>query len=505
MVEYFRDRNEATSIFGEENKKIYNVITCAADFINLDHNKTRTLLDNNELITFAQEHGEMNMIQLFKHFNYPIPETEEQKKDPRFCLHLLYKRDSNGKLIPRENIYYYEKNIKGYKNPLKSSYTILDDGTKIDNSYIKPLNKKENFDGMQKSKILDKTIYNLRNNLHNKNELNDNTNNKKLLQYNLCIKYYSNQLGLRDLKTIGIEEIASLGQIYYLIKRANEEKEDSINPFNNYEINKNKNIFFEDDDEDENNIFSGNYANFGIINMKNKKKEEPKITFIDKLVKNTKITETNFGYLSIKPGESQIIFKDISDIKFDSNNENNNNISKDTDSQLLTNVLNKLVLTTQKKNEKDSIDNTIIFMDNNFPKRNNESQYGYYGNSILYDDYRLVLILKGKRIDYKDWEGKKDINKYYFKFYVENKLLNTVEVIFNSNVAKEDMIKFKKVMNKVKINEQIIIVFAYNPIFYFNVRYLNYDFPPSGVESVFYIDSSKENPNVKKIFEEINK
>ena len=112
--------------------------------------------------------------------------------------------------------------------------------------------------------------------------------------------------------------------------------------------------------------------------------------------------------------------------------------------------------------------------------------------------------MKGKRIDYTDLLGE-NRGKYFYKFYVENKLLNTMEVIFNPNVAKEEFTKFKNIMNKIKINEEIIIVFAYNPTLYFNIRYMNYDFPQSGVESVFYIDCSKENPNVEKIFEEINK
>lgn len=506
MAEYYRDRNEATNIYDDEekNKKIYNIITCAADFISLDHNKTRTLLNNDEFINFAQEHGEMNMLQLFKYFHFPIPETEEEKNDPRFCLHLLYKKDSDGELIPRENIYYYEKNIKGYKNPLKSTYTLLDNGTKIDNQYIKPLNREENLNELKKTK-LNKTISNLRKSIYNRNDLNGNGNNKKLLQYELCMKYYANQPGFQDIKKIDLEKITSLGQIYYLIKKANEVKDASMNPFNDFSINQNK-INFIDDDEDENDILSRNCFNFGIIDMKNKIKEDPKKTFIDKLLQNSKIADKNFGYLSVKQGESQLIFKDFCDIKMDSNDRGNNNIEKDTDSQLLLNKFNNLILTTQKKNKKDSVngDNFLMDINSNLSNKNNNSQYGEDYNNLLYDDYRLLLILKGKRIDYSDWQGK-NRDKYFFKFYIENKLLNTMEVIFNPNVAKEEFSKFKKVMNKVKINEEIIVVFAYNPTLYFNIRYMNYDFPASGVESVFYIDSSKENQNVTKIFEEINK
>ena len=86
MVEYYRDRNEATGFFDEGNKKVFNVITCAEDFLNLDQDKTRTLFDKNEFIAYAQNHGEMNMLELFKHFNYPIPETEEEKKIQSFAF-----------------------------------------------------------------------------------------------------------------------------------------------------------------------------------------------------------------------------------------------------------------------------------------------------------------------------------------------------------------------------------------------------------------------------------
>ena len=506
MVEYFRSRNEATNIFDEEDKRIYNVITCAADFINLDNGKTRTFLDNREFIKYAENHGEMNMIQLFKHFKFPIPETEEQKKDPRFCLHLLYKKDSNEKLIPRENIYYCEKNIKGYKNPLKSTYTLLDNGTKIDNKNIIPLNKNTNLDEMKKSKKIDKEIHNLRNTIYNKNELSDNSNNIKLLKYDLCIKHYSKQiklLGFKDLNEIDLEKLSSLGQIYYIIKKAIEQKEALINPFNNCEINKNP--FVADKDENFKYNYTRNFFNPGIINIKNKKKEEQKISFIDKLLENSKIADNNFGYLSLKSGESQIIFKNFADIKIDSNKKNINN---NRDSQNFVDKFEKLRIASQNKNEQISINNNNIFMDNNFPRKNsNESQYeGSFGiNTILYDDYRLVLLLKGKRVDYSDLKGNKNINKYYFRFYVEQKLLNIVEVIFNKNVAKEGIDKFKNIMNTIKINEEVFMAFAYNPTLYFNVRCMNYDFPQSGVEYVFYIDSSKENPNIEKIFEGINK
>ena len=117
----------------------------------------------------------------------------------------------------------------------------------------------------------------------------------------------------------------------------------------------------------------------------------------------------------------------------------------------------------------------------------------------------LILILKGKRIDFTDKRGKRNINQFFFKFYLEKKLLKTVEVIFDENVVKGNTIKFNKVMRQIKFNEEIIIVFAYDPTIYSNIKYKKYELPPSAIEFVYYIDSSKENPKVIEIFNEINK
>ena len=502
MVQFFKNRNEVSGMFVQEDKKLYNVITCPADILDLDHNETISLTDKKNFKQYALNHGELNMIQLFNHFNYPIPETEEEKNDPRFCLKVLYKNDSNGNLIPRENIYYYEKFVKGYKNPFKSFYTILNDGTIIDNNNIKPLNDENNINGFKKIKKLDNKINGLtkkigRKTIYNKQDINRNVDNIKELQYNLCIKHYAKQLGSKDIKQISLDEITTLGQIYYLIKTASEQSEIFNNPFKNI----NEICYEEDDDEDD--------LDFGFgLNLlgknKNKKKDENKKSFIETLLKNSRIADNNFGYLSEKPGESQIIKDNFS--KIDLNPSQNNN--KDGDSQILLNKFQKLQIESQKmkdvKNDNNiNLNNNSINLNNS--KKSNQSIYGELGNSLLYNNNRLVLVLKGKRVDFTDIEGKKNRNRFYFDFYVENKLLNTVEVIYNINVAKEDLNKFKNIMGKVKINEEIIIAFAYNPTLYFNIKYLKYDIPRSGVESVYYIDSSKENPKVNEIYEYINK
>ena len=499
MIQSYKNINEISEIFVEDNKKKYNVIKCPADIFDLSHNETISLTDKKQFRQYALNHGELNMIQLFNHFNYPIPKTEEEKADPKYCFKVLYKLDSEGNVIPRENIYYYEKNVQGYKNPFNSYYTILNDGTIIDNQNIKPLNGDKNFNELQKIKKIDNKINGLtqklgRNTFFHRHELYGNDINIKELQYNLCIKHYSKQFGLKDIKQITLDDISTLGQIYYLIKIASEQSDIFNNPFTNIKINE---ICYGDTDKDEDDF------NFSLFKNVYHKKEKPKKSFIEILLKNSRIADNNFGYLSVKEGETQILQDNFAKIDL-------NPSIKENDSQFLPNKFNKLQIDSYKNstiinnnNNPNNPNNNSIFV--NYYKKNNQSVYGDLGDTLLYNNNRLVLVMKGKRIDFTDIEGKKNRNKFYYKFYVENKWLNTVEVIYNSNVAKEDVNKFKYIMRKVKMNEEIIIVFAYNATLYFNTKYLKYDIPCSGVESVYYIDSSKENPKVIEIYENINK
>ena len=52
-----------------------------------------------------------------------------------------------------------------------------------------------------------------------------------------------------------------------------------------------------------------------------------------------------------------------------------------------------------------------------------------------------------------------------------------------------------------QISKDAIIVFAYDPTIYFNIKYKNYEF----LESFFYINSSKEHSKIIEIFNEVNK
>ena len=453
MVEYYRGRNEATCSFSQsDERKIFNVMTCAADFLDINQDNVMPLINQKEFIEYSLEHGEKNMIDLFKHFHFPVPETEEEKKDPRFFPNLLYKKGPKGNLIPRENVYYCQKHIKGYNNPFKSSFT---ERTKIDNKSFKQIEREDNLERMKNRIILNKSIDFLSNRVSTdatyNNKINENENSVKLLKYCLCIKYYAELFNFKELNKISSDEVSTIGQIYYLVKRAPK---------------KNDNI-----DEE--------VYNFSIIE-KRTKKEEPKESFIDELVKNFRIACDYYSYLLVKPEETQIIWGN--------------------DSQTFLNKFGKI-----KGDNNINNANKDLIINNNPFQINNGSKYGNVGNNVKNDDNILILILKGKRIDFTDKRGKRNINQFFFKFCLEKKLLKTVEVIFDENVVKGNTIKFNKVMRQIKFNEEIIIVFAYDPTIYSNIKYKKYELPPSAIEFVYYIDSSKENPKVIEIFNEINK
>ena len=458
MVEFYRDRNEAKRVQIEPDKKIYNSLLMP-----------------------------------------PAPETEE-KEEPKFHFHPPNKKNSKGNnLIPRDVIYYGKKKKRNTVNPFDSFFIFPNNETINIIRDKEPANKDENLENlakMKRAKKMEKSIGDLNDSIsssyfyNKKKELNDDKPDEKKLKYALCIRHYAKQLGYRDLKKIAPEEITSIGQIYYLIKTGSKEYELFNNPFDYYNMDNN-----EDMNNDDNVQFNNNNI---IIKSKN---DQQRNAFIVKLIKNARIAENNFGLLYIKEKESQVIFKNIFDYKYDKNIYNNK--EKETDSQKLLDKFQKIILESQKSNLNNSNDNDLMI--SNSKEMNNQSRYGELGDNSLYDNYGLVLILRGKRIDFTDRCGKRNPEQFFFKFFLENKLLNTVEVIFNDKVAKQKESKFKTIMKKVKRNQEIIMVFSYYPIIYFNNKYNNYEFPASGVECVYYIDSSIENGKVIEIYKEANK
>ena len=177
-------------------------------------------------------------------------------------------------------------------------------------------------------------------------------------------------------------------------------------------------------------------------------KELFNIKYISSLYKNSIITKQKFGPFSYVKGDSQIIAEEIAKIKIETQN-------------LL----------------------------------------GIKSNNILFDKYTIFLILKAKRIKLDDILSR---NQNYFKFYVEGKLIPCpVKVKFYSKCSREKIDNFHSIMKKIKINEELFIAFAFNPTYYFDNYHLRYE-NKDVWEYVYYVDSSKANPRVEEIFNEIN-
>ena len=464
--------NDASDSCDDVNKTVYGY---KDPYSNLNYKEALLLLCNKQFIEYALTHGKKNMIQLFKHFNFPIPKIEE-KINSVFLFHILYKKNSQGKLIPRENVYYYEKTLKGYINPFKPPFTKLFDELE------------KEFDKIKKEKIMTENIEKLRLTISrdftsNNKKLNENDGTVKILKYFICIKYYANQFGFKDTKQITIDEISSIGQIYYLIKT--------------YPKNDANNNPFEEDDNINNYYNDPNCFFYSFYCDMKRHESKPKKTFLEKLIQNSKIRDNAFNYLSTKSNEPKFIYKfnDCSD--FSKLNFENDSINRINSQEL---PKNKLEFELRSKNSNNIMKTQKFSTALKLSNFDNKLKYREIENVDLSDEYRIILILKGKRIQYSVND-----QHFYFKFYYEQRCLNTVEVVLDEKLAKKNYNKFKEIMSQVKNNEEIIIVFAYNPINYFNIKYDNIQLPPNGIESVCYLDSSKENPNVFGMFESANK
>ena len=492
MIKYFGSKNLKKYV--KIDKKEDNVPSSYNELSHaIEKSQTFSLNNRKRIEEYALLNPDKNMIDIYRHFNFPVPETEEEKSDPRFEIHILYKFNSKGEKVPRENIFYNTKYNKGYKNPLDKSYSFCD--APQGNNYEFEHNKESD---LRQLKRLNNTINSTQKKIGRKSfiDFDDMQKNQKdieKIQFTMCIRYYYQYFKKKEITEITKDDITSLGHVYYVIKAAEKYPELFNNPFEICQIWK----------MDNNNTINNKEVNLLNINVIHK--EKPKYDFITTLIKNWRIADINFGYLTSKVGFKNIVMKNLDEIKMNSQNENDENGSK-TESQKLLEDFEKLKLKSQmsKSGGEVSQKSNYSFLNFYIPN-NNQIIYENKGNSLLYDAYRIILILKGKRIITKDLEGKKIKRKFYFKFYLEEKLLNKVEVIYNQNVSKMQEEEFKKIMKSIKENEEVIMVFAYNPSIYFNYSSGNYEGPiGGGVECVYYIDSSKENPNVEKIFKEIN-
>ena len=344
----------------------------------------------------------------------------------------------------------------GFKNQYSS---FSNNGFILYDKSYKPLSKDES-GKIKRQQGLDRTIDSLGKKILGKKciDLSEKNSFVKILKYCLCLKYYANKFHYRDPKQIVAEEVLSLGHIYYLVQSP--EKNET--------------------DEDKGNEDYTNSTNYAILKME--KKEEKKKTFIDKLLQNTQMAEKKYKFVQ-EENESQnslISLKNIQNLGFISQKDDDNNI-RERDSY---NWLKPFSLTSKVSIKSLSKFNDFIDIKNSsmpFPTINFDLKEG---ENYAFNDNTIFLILKGKRSESYERFNRKNRNRFFCKFYLENMLQKTVEVISN-NKSEE----FKKITSEVKINDEIIIAFAYNPTEFFNVKNGKYECPKGGLEYVYFIDS----------------
>ena len=311
--------------------------------------------------------------------------------------------------------------------------------------------------------------------------LNLSKDAKENLQFQYCMKYYENFLknysqNFESLWTI----VQALGELYFLIKY-------SCYDFKFGESVESATVF---------KLFCHN---------KNKKRSQEFVESSKKLIKwlkkNEHISENIFVCVENEFDVSQLA-KDFSqNLKIFSSRKssnitmksiNNNNIWDDDISMLsISNSGNSLKLNQVNKN--------------------------------LISNYHIILTLKGKKVEgqingdlnnliryinnkmhYENENGSKEKKKYYFRFYIGDRLLTPIEVTNNPDISKICEEDFQKIMDSIKKDNDVIISFCYNPICYFNINNGTYKMGSNKYEQVNFINCSQNNKLLWDIFDRIN-
>jgi hypothetical protein len=156
-------------------------------------------------------------------------------------------------------------------------------------------------------------------------------------------------------------------------------------------------------------------------------------------------------------------------------------------------------------------------------KNNNKSLNKIDQNNL--NEYDIMLLLKGRRIRGQTSENikeliayikrnnyfedgnnnrKKEEKKYFFRLFIGDIPLAPVEIINNAKKSNISTLDFEKIMDKVKIQEEIIIAFVYNPIYYFDINTGKYKGNNSDYQKIYFIDCSKNNPKLYDLYLQIN-
>ena len=287
MALNYINKFEREGVPQKEDKPLIRFITCGRDLLNDSYYE---MVNDSKLKDYAIKHPEKNMVQLFDQFNYPVPKTKEELDDPKFNASYLFKKDDKGNLIPRPNIYCNKS-----QNSMDSSYSLLKDlkvyARPKTKAYLNEYKIKKNIKRkkLEKSKSHSK-IKNgkVRKSYNSKDNLVD-----KETAYKRCMKHYCEKLNNLRIQEIKLANIKSLGQLYYIIKMAN-------NPGEQYSYLKNSDnyIYSEDRTQEE-------------------KKAVSKINYINYLLKNCQEAKDRYGPFSWIKGDSQLIGEAIGRLKLE--------------------------------------------------------------------------------------------------------------------------------------------------------------------------------------------
>jgi hypothetical protein len=292
MAQYFFNKYEREGLPKKEEKPLLKIIASPGDLVNAD--TSMDMINDNKLKKYAIDNPEKNMPELFSIFDYPVPRTKEEFEDPKFNTSFLYKKDDRGNMVPRENIYWNEKNNKNYQNPNDSFYSLLGDAKAFQKNQTRLSVIEKTFKKNLKRKKMDrsKTKTKIKKARKSVSPIKSNNGERKANIYKACMRHYCEKLNNKTITEINLQDIKELGEIFYLVKIAN-------NPIEQITIweNDNNNSLFNASEEEKKNIC--------------------KIKFINLLLKNSNIAKEKFGPFSWVKGDSQLIGEAIGNIKLE--------------------------------------------------------------------------------------------------------------------------------------------------------------------------------------------
>ena len=352
-------------------------------------------------------------------------------------------------LCPQINVFYLNKEIHHNKQSKNPRNTKINSDTLI--SPMKLMKKEPSKSAIKSSQ---KKIIIGQQNIFLEEE-------KKLFKH--CIQYYFKELKGKMPYEIELNKINNLGKIYYILK---------------YQIFESMHDKIKNENENENQY-----------NFLNEKNEIVENLFLNKYIcENLFIDDKDFFHFSqfINEFSQKIIIKSqINDISMQSN-EDENKIA-------ICDDLKKFYLVNKVNKEK-------------------------------INDYTVILILKGKRvvgrrnynfenlISYSYNKRGYDLNQnrnktkdYFIQLYLGGKALETVKIKNDIDISNINFDEFNKIMENIKFNEEVVFVFSYYPLKYFNINSGLYKFMPGEYESIYFINCSKRDSQLFDIFKYVDK